>query len=943
MLSLVLVVSWLEPASAQTTGVTTGAIAGTVTDQTGAALGGVAVALSGSSLMGTHAAVTDAEGRYRVPMVPTGDYALSFGLAGFADARREQVRVGVGFVAVIDVQLAIAGVDEYVAVEYPSPLIDRQSTALATMFDARQLSHLPNARSLGAILAATPAVQLSVFEVGGSGGGPGLFGAYGTVGSNRPTVEGIHVTGILGTGLTLNYGSFAEVSVGTAAHSAEWPVPGVQMQFIVKSGGNQYRGTLYADVASRNWQSFNIDPNGVDRGGGGLSRREANRLWRSYDFNADVGGYVVKDRLWWYGSVRDQDVSARQVNFPVRPLQTRSTNYTAKGTYRISDRHRLVGFAHVGWNRQPYRLDPFGATGGLNTATAINQSEASTAKQNALGWIWKAEWNATLTPHMFAEAAVGQFGADRPEEPNGAGPRFEDVDTLVVSGGNRSWQTSLRRTQVHALLSYVTNGRLGHHTFKVGGRLMQTVGIEIWRQGYFGDVLHILRNDEPIDVILFQAPSRSESGLWSPDAYVTDSWQLTNRLTLNLGIRLDRYRIFLPDQTHPTGRFTDEVQHFLRVDNLITWNGVAPRVGAIFQPTRDGRTLLKVQYGQYWLAPGLDTGFNANPNASVWWRRFAWSDDNGSGVWEPGEEGILRDSRGGQALESIDPALKLPQVKEFVGFLERELTGGFGVRSGVVWRGERQQFQRQNVNQPFSAFTVPVNLPDPGPDGALGTSDDGLEVPAYELAPEFVGLPQVHEVRNVPGADSAYWTWDLAVTRRLRGRWSLTAGVAHTWSRDQRSGYFGQSVRANTYPVTPNDLINTTAGGQHEFRTWSAKAFATYEVPWWGLRVTPFLRHQAGQPFGRTFSTNRLNYGTVRILAEPVGTRRMNHVTLLDLRAEKTFARGNGRSIGVFVDVFNVLNASPAQNVNWSSGPSFLAPLTIVPPRLARLGTTLEW
>jgi hypothetical protein len=107
--------------------------------------------------------------------------------------------------------------------------------------------------------------------------------------------------------------------------------------------------------------------------------------------------------------------------------------------------------------------------------------------------------------------------------------------------------------------------------------------------------------------------------------------------------------------------------------------------------------------------------------------------------------------------------------------------------------------------------------------------------------------------------------------------------------------------------------------------------------------VTPFLRHQSGQPIGRTFSTNRLNYGTVRILAEPVGTRRMNHVTLLDLRAGKTFARGNGRSVGVFVDVFNVLNANPAQNVNWSSGPSFLAPLTIVPPRIARLGTTLEW
>jgi hypothetical protein len=60
----------------------------------------------------------------------------------------------------------------------------------------------------------------------------------------------------------------------------------------------------------------------------------------------------------------------------------------------------------------------------------------------------------------------------------------------------------------------------------------------------------------------------------------------------------------------------------------------------------------------------------------------------------------------------------------------------------------------------------------------------------------------------MPDADSQYWTWDIAATRRFTGRWSLVATVAHTWSRDQASGYFGQSVRQNTYPLTPNDLIN---------------------------------------------------------------------------------------------------------------------------------------
>ena len=152
----------------------------------------------------------------------------------------------------------------------------------------------------------------------------------------------------------------------------------------------------------------------------------------------------------------------------------------------------------------------------------------------------------------------------------------------------------------------------------------------------------------------------------------------------------------------------------------------------------------------------------------------------------------------------------------------------------------------------------------------------------------FVGLAPVNIVRNVPDADSHHWTWDITATRRFTGRWSLVAGFAHTWSRDQASGYFGQSVRNNVYPLTPNDLINAGEDGRYEFRIWSAKIHGTYAGPW-DLRITPFLRHQSGQPFGRTFST-ALNYANnVRILAEPIGTRRMDNITLLDVRVEKGF------------------------------------------------------
>ena len=143
--------------------------------------------------------------------------------------------------------------------------------------------------------------------------------------------------------------------------------------------------------------------------------------------------------------------------------------------------------------------------------------------------------------------------------------------------------------------------------------------------------------------------------MWTYSAYANDSWRLNNRLTLNLGLRFDRYRVFLPEQTHPPGRFNATLQTFPAVDNLIDWNVVAPRIGLVHDLSGDGKTIAKVSYSQYWLGPGTDLGFNANPNSNQWWRRHTWSDLNGSGVWEPGEEGRLVGSRGGVAIESLDP------------------------------------------------------------------------------------------------------------------------------------------------------------------------------------------------------------------------------------------------------------------------------------------------
>jgi hypothetical protein len=928
------------PVAGQTASAATGVIGGVVSDATGGVLPGVNVTVTSPALMGARTTLTTRTGAFRFTALPPGTYALAFVRPGFTPAARGGIYVAAGFTATLDVTMALQAIADAVRVERPPAVIDRQATSIATTFVAARLANLPGSRTMGAVLAATSAVYVSRFDVGGSSIDAGLYGAYGTFGFNRPMVEGLNVAGIVPTGFTLDFGSFEEVSVGTGAHGPEWHAAGVQMQFVGKSGGNQYRGTIYADYENRHWQSSNIDEEQVRRGaagGAGLPPGEANRRWGYHDVNADIGGYLKPDTLWWYFSFRDHEVAARQVNFPAKPQRTHLTNYTGKATYRPAQGHALIGFGQTGRNHQP-----FGPAGSMLTGeTAVNDSEDSTSRRLSRGWIGKVEWNASLGDSSFLELRAGQFGANRSERPNGLAPRFEDVVTLVVRGGNRDWQDNYRRHQVLGSFSHSRDGWLGTHHFRGGGEVFLTTEAEIWRQSYADDVLHVLRGGEPAEVYLFETPSQSESGLWTYSAYANDSWRVHHRVTLNLGARLDRYRIFLPEQVHPAGRFNPKAQTFAAVDEVIAWNVLVPRVGAAYDFAGGGETVAKLSYGRYAMAPGNVVGSNANPNANQWWRRYAWADSDGSGVWEAAEAGRLLGRRGGAAIESLDPGLDLPIVTEAAAWIERELPAGIGLRTGVVWRGASQQYMRVSANRPFSAFSVPVSIADPGLDGSVGTADDGSPIPGRDLPRAIAVLPPVNVVRNVPGAGSRHWTFEVEAHRRHRGRWSLLAGFAHLWNGDQANVYFGQAVRQNPYPVTPNDQINAGPGGRYDFSTWTAKVHGTFEGPW-GLRVSPLLRHQSGQPFGRTFVT-RLEYGTVRVLAEPMGTRRMDHVTLIDVRLEKGVRLPGGRRAAGFVDVFNLFNANPAQNLNWSSGSSFLQPLAIVPPRIVRLGARLDW
>ena len=946
-----LVAGVAAPALAQVSA-TTGSINGRVSDATGSVLPGVTVTIASPSMQGSRADVTTTEGSFRFPAVPPGDYKLTFELAGFGTVVREGVRVGLGFTATINTELKVASLQETVTVTGASPVVDVTSTTTATSFSQEKLASLPNARDFWTVLAAAPAIVLNRIDVGGSAAGTQTgYSVYDTKqDQHRPMVEGIvNTEGTGAAGFYYDYGAIEEVAVQTKGHTAEMPWPGVWSNFIAKSGGNQYHAKIYADYQNKGVQRANIDDSAtfLCPGGrcGSLQPSDLNRLESYRDLNGDLGGYLKKDKLWWYGSLRDQNVKVLLPNFPVKPFETGLRNITGKATYAVTQGNKITAYAQWGQKSQPNRLDTFA----VGATSARHTSADSTWNQNYWGHTYKVGYESVINANTFAEIRGGQFRYVWPNTRYSESPAFQDIGNQIVSGGNRDgWFRTPSRNQVSGSLTRFVSGFGGEHSFKIGGEWFRETFTDergIGVDGVVpGDVLHILNNGLPSEVYLFASPSISEQGLLTLGAYLQDSWRVSSRLTLNLGIRLDRYKSFLPEQEGPpVGRFNATQLSFAEIPNVKTYSTPVPRFGMVYDVTGEGRTVIKANYAQYYWNPGTGLSSDTNNNPADWFRRYRWVDTNGNGLYNVGEEGVIIAQRGGAASSSLDPNIKNTRTDEISAWVEHELVPGLALAGGYVYRSIDNFRVLVNENRPLSAYNVPITIRDPGPDGVLNTADDGAGIPGFNLSAAALVTPVRNVTTNLPGKGQ-YQTIEFSVTKRQAGKWSLQGSVSQRWNKDHDNGYFGNNLRALTTPSTANDLINTD-GGRYNFTMWTMKINGSYDAPY-GIRITPALRFQQGQPFGRTFlagAANGINYGTQRILAESISSQRQDNIAIVDIRAEKFFRFSAGRRLGVFGDVYNLTNSDAAQNITWNSGSAYLQPVSIIGPTIMRFGIKLDF
>jgi hypothetical protein len=960
---------------------TTGSINGKISDTSGAVLPGVTVTVTSPSMMGVQTSVSDGSGLYRFPALPPGTYTVMFELPGFNTLKRENIQIAMGFTAAVNVELAVASLQETVTVTGDSPVIDTSNTRVQQNFKLEALQEIPNSRDLWSLLAVTPSVTMGRIDVGGNRAGTQTgYTAYGYGGQNRVLVEGINTTeGTSGAGFYVDYGSFEEVFLGTVAQGAEMPTPGVQSQMLGKSGGNKFQGEIYQDFETNGMIADNISGNLPARfaysptNTNGI-RLHSNETQKYRDSNINVGGPITKDKIWWYFSYRNQKTSVGQPNFigniSGQLFDTSLWNPSGKVTYQINQNNKLIGYYQWGQKEQPNRLPS-----STNNYTDLG----STLKQISGSWIYKGEWNGTISKNMYVEGRYGVFGYYFPLLANTDTMQYQVVNAQLAQyfNGDQKEQTDRQRRQATGAMTYFKDGWGGSHNFKVGGEVLLETGWYGYTQVYSGNIRENIGSNGLPSSVIMAAPTATHVGslgdgpngnllsvdkVSTYDAFLTDQYAV-GRATFNLGVRYDHYDVWTPTQqqlafTFPTGLSipaqTFPEQHYLK------WDSFVPRVGMTYDLSGTGRSVIKLNYGLYRFNPGVGVANSANPNQASKTIQYQWLDNKtcagcipGDKIYQPGEEGPVQSSALAGAI-SVDPNIKQPYSNQVTAYLEQQLMEGVAARAGFVYLGVNNQTGTFQPLRPASAYTVPFTVTDVGADGLSNGTATFYGIPnalisgcsgATTVTPTCQ-YPTNQVVSNSPN-NGKYKTVEFSLSKRQSHNYSLSAGFGYTWQHDFPRGY----------PNTPN------APGDYDFTSYSFKASGTYNAPY-GILISPVYRFQAGANYARQLTPSApascaCTYSaadggpssgpTASALTNSVAyvsqynAFRQDNISVIDVRVEKTVNLGSVARVRLFADGFNLLNKYAAETISFSTGAAFQQPTAILGPRTGRIGLRFIW
>lgn len=893
-------------------------ILGQVRDESSAALPGVAVTLRSPALQVPEmTAVTDERGEYRLTPLPIGIYSVEYALSGFQGLRLENVRLTAGFSAKLDQTMKIGTLNETVTVSGQSPLVDVTQASTATSLDGDAVELIPSGTNgIVGFLSQVPGARSNIDVGGSSVTDTNLFTANGQSGEAWQLLEGVFAAsnsnGASGTHYDFN--SIDEARVQTSGNSAEMPKRGMMINLITKTGGNSFHGAVEGAFTNHTFQFDNIDDNLRAQGVTGRPR-----LVTRKDGGAQLGGKIVENKVWFFTNLRYRRIineipfTAEADGTPItRPQHQFFQVYKVSG--QLNQTNRVVGFFHRYGDSERRGATQFVPS----RAMEQNNSYSNTSK---------LEWQSTRGDWLTFSAQHGRF--THVNQPIGFAPGIpltRDIVTLQEDGdtqsdGRHSTNQTLHNRAVATM--YAPGLFAGNHVFTVGVDNLVGVSKADNPARRSGDYRLLFRDGAPFQIDVFNLPNtpRTETRYWG--VYAQDSWTVARRLTLNVGLRAQRDRGWVPDTCQETGTFVEAYPTVCRPliePNIFT--SFTPRVHAAFDVSGDGRSVIKGGYGRFVhvRTHGYELSqLNLNGNRTM---TFAWRDLNGNRDFDPGEVNLNPNgpdfvSGGTQVQGIVNPDERMPTANELSIAFERQLLNDLAVRVGGVYVKNVNVNRNLNPLIPYDAYSIPITNVDPGPDAVVGSSDDpGGTLTYYDFPTALRGaaFQAVQVVNDDAANDTTFKTIELAVTKRLAQDWQLSG----SYSATKKHIPFGEGV-GNALALTPNAEINVADNTW----VWIGKLSGTYMFPKGFIGGFNYNVRNGDRLARQVLLQGGTSVPTLVVNAEPIGSLSLDTVALLDLRLAKRFAMPGGSRLELRLDCFNVLNANPVTSIVVRSGSTF--------------------
>jgi hypothetical protein len=889
----------------------TGAIRGVVTDEGNVPLPGVNVTLSGGNLMGVRTFVTDTLGEFRFPALPPGEYQVKAELQGFGTVIREKIRLTTTSTLTVDMQLKPATVNEEVTVIAQSPTVDIKSTETASVTLSNEiLRNIPYSQFAMDIVNLAPGVNND--SAYGASSGTGVAYTMDGVGVGDPDAGTAWVfldpniveeAKIMGVGLPAEYGNFT----------------GVIFNLVTKSGGNKFSGHVEFNrqlSGTKFWQAHN---NGAYLDDFPSLSSPSSNL---FDLTVHLGGPIVKDKLWFYAGYQYYRTKDQATGFP-NPSDYKQPRAFLKLTAQLTRSLNI----NVSVENDTYD--------GNNRAAGANVDTDATIIEKAPDWVGSFSLTQILSPKTFFDLKGAFFTGYYNLDPNAgldAYMHFDYADNRRHGSAGYFYYADRSRYQANASLThYVENFIAGSHDFKFGAEIERSYVRS--RYGYPGSGGPLGDNVVYYDYTDYYVPGVSNYLAYQYGGYdnntrytrlegfAQDSWQITKRLNINLGVRLSQY--------------WGQVKYVS--GNVYSAFRIAPRLGFTFDLLGDKSTILKGHYGQFSEAMNASYHDHMNP-ASAYHDKISYYWDYEAEEWVEFEH-IVHEN-----LYTMDPNIKHPYMEQITLGIERELFKDASLSVTYIHRSWKDIIGP--VDRAANYDEVPISV--------SGYGDYTI----YERTAETVNTFD-YLITNYKAGDNwillnpyrKYGGLEVLFNKRFSNRWQLMASYVYSKTHGTIDNGTADDINYGGGTNDPNFYINADGNATYD-PTHMIKIQASYLVPVVDLNISAYFHGITGNGWTARYRTYRLNQGRVTFFLEPRGSFHYAMDSQLDLRLEKIFTLAGKYRLGVLFDIFNVFNSNTITSwgtrvdYDWYSDGSY--PSTdghelygIINPRQARIGIRL--